>query len=173
MSHHQDLLFELGCEELPPKSLLKLSHALLKSVEAGLQEAQLDYSAAYSYATPRRLAFIIKDLNSTQPDKVIGKRGPAVQAAFAKDGTPSKAAMGFAKGCGTTVENLGRLKTDKGEWLAFQQDIKGLATEQLMPEIIQKALPCFPLLKECAGEIIILNLSGLYIGAYCFWCRCH
>ncbi len=148
MSHHQDLLFELGCEELPPKSLLKLSHALLKSVEAGLQEAQLDYSAAYSYATPRRLAFIIKDLNSTQPDKVIEKRGPAVQAAFAKDGTPSKAAMGFAKGCGTTVENLGRLKTDKGEWLAFQQDIKGLATEQLMPEIIQKSITLLPIAKR-------------------------
>ncbi len=148
MSTSQDLLFELGCEELPPKSLLKLSRALLKSVETGLKEAELDYSAAFSYATPRRLACIIKDLSNRQPDKFVEKRGPAVQAAFAKDGTSSRAAMGFAKGCGTTVENLSRLKTDKGEWLAFKQEVKGLATEQLIPEIIKKSISLLPIAKR-------------------------
>ncbi|KAF3984739.1 MAG: glycine--tRNA ligase subunit beta [Methylococcales symbiont of Hymedesmia sp. n. MRB-2018] len=148
MSTCQDLLFELGCEELPPKSLLNLSKALLKFVEIGLNEAELSYSSAQSYATPRRLAFIIKDLNNTQPDKSIEKRGPAVQAAFAKDGTASKAAMGFAKGCETTVENLGILKTDKGEWLAFKQEVKGLATEQLIPEIIKQSISLLPIAKR-------------------------
>ncbi len=148
MSNKQDLLFELGCEELPPKSLLTLSHALLKAVETGLKEAQLAYSTARSYASPRRLAIIIKDLNNTQADKTIEKRGPAVQAAFAKEGMPSKAALGFAKGCGTTVENLGRLKTDKGEWLAFKQEVKGLAAEQLIPEIIQKSISSLPIAKR-------------------------
>ncbi|KAF3978283.1 MAG: glycine--tRNA ligase subunit beta [Methylococcales symbiont of Iophon sp. n. MRB-2018] len=148
MSTCQDLLFELGCEELPPKSLLNLSKALLKFVEIGLNEAELSYSSAQSYATPRRLAFIIKDLNNTQADKFIEKRGPAVEVAFAKDGTASKAATGFAKSCGTTVENLGIVKTDKGEWLAFKREVKGLATEQLIAEIIKQGISLLPIAKK-------------------------
>ncbi len=148
MSETKDLLFELGCEELPPKSLLTLSNALLNGIEAGLKEANLDYASAHAYASPRRLAVIIKALNTSQPDKSVEKRGPAVQAAFAEDGTPSKAAEGFARGCGTTVDKLGRLTTDKGEWLAFNQDIKGLATEKLLPEIIAKSIHLLPIAKR-------------------------
>lgn len=148
MSDSKDLLFELGCEELPPKSLLKLSYALLINIEAGLKEAELSYTSAHAYATPRRLAVIIKDLNTAQPDKSVEKRGPAVQAAFAEDGTPSKAAIGFAKGCGTTVDKLDRLKTDKGEWLAFNQEVKGQTTEQLIPKIILKSIHLLPIAKK-------------------------
>ncbi len=148
MSQTKDLLFELGCEELPPKSLLKLSNALLSNVEAGLKDAELKYASAEVYATPRRLAFIVKSLNTTQPDKVVEKRGPAVKAAFAEDGTPSKAAIGFATGCGTTVDKLDRLKTDKGEWLAFKQEVKGLVTEQLIPDIIRKSIQLLPIAKR-------------------------
>lgn len=148
MSESKDLLFELGCEELPPKSLLKLSNALLSGIESGLKEAELNYASAHAYATPRRLAVIIKSLDHAQPDKSVEKRGPAVQAAFAADGTPSKAAQGFAKGCGTTVDKLDRLKTDKGEWLAFNQDVKGQATEQLIPEIILKSIHLLPIAKR-------------------------
>ncbi|MCK4840719.1 MAG: glycine--tRNA ligase subunit beta [Methylococcales bacterium] len=148
MAESKDLLFELGCEELPPKSLLKLSKALLKQIEAGLKEANLSYSSAKAYASPRRLAVIINGLQSSQADKSVEKRGPAVQAAFAKDGTPSRAAEGFAKGCGTTVDKLERLKTDKGEWLAFNQHVKGQKTEQLIPEIIKKSIHLLPIAKR-------------------------
>ncbi|MCF6203378.1 MAG: glycine--tRNA ligase subunit beta, partial [Methylococcaceae bacterium] len=148
MSQTKDLLFELGCEELPPKSLLKLSNALLSNVEAGLKGAELNYTSVEAYATPRRLAFIVKSLNTTQPDKVVEKRGPAVKAAFAEDGTPSKAAVGFATGCGTTVDKLDRLKADKGEWLAFKQEVKGLVTEQLIPDIIRKSIQLLPIAKR-------------------------
>lgn len=148
MADSKDLLFELGCEELPPKSLLKLSIALVTNIEAGLKEAELTYTTAHAYATPRRLAVIIKGLNTAQADKSVEKRGPAVQAAFAEDGIPSKAAAGFAKGCGTTVDKLDRLKTDKGEWLAFNQEIKGQASEQLIPEIILKSIRLLPIAKR-------------------------
>ncbi len=148
MTQTKDLLFELGCEELPPKSLLKLSIALLSNVEAGLKDAELKYASVEAYATPRRLAFIVKSLNTTQPDKVVEKRGPAVKAAFAEDGAPSKAAIGFATGCGTTVDKLDRLKTDKGEWLAFKQEVKGLVTEQLIPDIIRKSIHLLPIAKR-------------------------
>ncbi len=148
MTQTKDLLFELGCEELPPKSLLKLSNALLSNIKAGLKDAELNYVSAEAYASPRRLAIIVKDLGTTQPDKVVDKRGPAVKVAFAEGGTPSKAAVGFATGCGTTVDKLDRLKTDKGEWLAFKQEVKGLTTEQLVPDIIRKSIHLLPIAKR-------------------------
>lgn len=148
MSQAKDLLFELGCEELPPKSLLKLSNALLSNIESGLKEAELDYVSAKAYASPRRLAVIINGLSHIQPDKLVEKRGPAVKAAFAEDGTPSKAATGFAMGCGTTVDKLDRLKTDKGEWLTFKREVKGQSTEQLIPNIIRKSIQLLPIAKR-------------------------
>ena len=148
MTTSNHLLFELGCEELPPKSLKKLSQALLDNMLAGLKEADLDFSNAKAYATPRRLAVIIEDLISFQPDKVVEKRGPAIQAAFDADGNPSKAAQGFAASCGTSFEQLERLKTDKGEWLVFNQAVKGQATVNLIPEIIRKSLGNLPIAKR-------------------------
>jgi len=148
MQNSKDLLFELGCEELPPKSLLKLSNALLTQIESGLKEADLDFTEGRAFATPRRLAVIIKGLATTQADKSVEKRGPAVQAAFAEDGTPTRAAEGFAKGCGTTVDKLDRLKTDKGEWLAFKQQVQGKLSEQLIPSIIIKSIQQLPIAKK-------------------------
>lgn len=144
MAETLDLLFELGTEELPPKSLLTLQGALKQNVEAGLAEADLAHGAVIAYATPRRLALAVRDLARRQPDKTVEKRGPAVQAAFAADGTPTKAALGFAGGCGTTVDRLGRFKTDKGEWLVYREAIKGAPAETLIPDILRKALTALP-----------------------------
>ena len=107
MQNSKDLLFELGCEELPPKSLLKLSRALLAQIEVGLKEAELDYTESKTYATPRRLAVIIKGLATTQADKSVEKRGPAVQAAFAEDGTPKQSGRkGLLEGAERLLINL-------------------------------------------------------------------
>lgn len=148
MTATNHLLFELGCEELPPKSLKKLSQALLDNMTAGLKEADLSFNLARAYATPRRLAVIIDDLVMNQADKTVEKRGPAVMAAFGADGSPSKAALGFAASCGTSVEQLERLKTDKGEWLVFRQAVKGQATADLIPDIIRKSLNNLPIAKR-------------------------
>ncbi len=148
MTDQQHLLFELGTEELPPKSLSRLSKALLENICKGLDDAELSFSSSRAYATPRRLAVTIENLSTSQPDKQIEKRGPAIQAAFSEDGTPSKAAEGFAKSCGVTVEQLGRLKTDKGEWLAYTLDVKGQPTQSLLPDIINKSLALLPIAKR-------------------------
>ena len=148
MTATNHLLFELGCEELPPKSLKKLSQALLDNILAGLNEADLAFNQGRAYATPRRLAVIIDDLVTFQADKTVEKRGPAVLAAFGPDGTPSKAAQGFAASCGTTVDQLERLQTDKGEWLIFKQAVKGQATAELLPDIIRKSLNNLPIAKR-------------------------
>ena len=144
----QHLLFELGSEELPPKTLLKLSNALLNNIIQGLNAAELTFSGSKAYATPRRLAVLIENLSTAQPDNTVEKRGPAIQAAFAADGTPSKAALGFAASCGASFEQLERLKTDRGEWLSFTQAVKGQATENLIPEIIRQSIAGLPIAKR-------------------------
>lgn len=148
MAESKDLLFEIGCEELPPKSLLRLSESLGQQLADGLKEAELSFGTVKVYATPRRLAVLVHDLIASQPDKAVEKRGPAVQAAFADDGTPSKAAEGFARSCGVSVEQLGRLKTDKGEWLAYTQNVEGQPTEQLIPDLLQKSIQQLPIAKR-------------------------
>ncbi len=148
MSEQQHLLFELGSEELPPKTLLKLSNALLDGIVQGLNAAELGFTASKAYATPRRLAVFIENLASSQPDKTVEKRGPAIQAAFAPDGSPSKAALGFASSCGTTFEQLERLKTDKGEWLSYTQAVKGQNTEELIADIIRASIANLPIAKR-------------------------
>lgn len=148
MTTSKHLLFELGSEELPPKTLLKLSNALLDNIVQSLTLAELTFTASKAYATPRRLAVFIENLSATQPDKTVEKRGPAIQAAFAPDGSPSKAAQGFAVSCGTTFNQLGRLKTDKGEWLSFTEAVKGQATENLIPEIIRQSIAALPIAKR-------------------------
>ncbi|MBE0469779.1 MAG: glycine--tRNA ligase subunit beta [Methyloprofundus sp.] len=148
MSAAQHLLFELGCEELPPASLLKLSNALLDGITLGLTEADLSFGECTAYATPRRLAVFIQDLASAQADKSIEKRGPSVAAAFDAEGVPSKACQGFAKSCGTTVDQLERIQTDKGEWLSFTQEVKGQASVELIPDIIRKSINQLPIAKR-------------------------
>ncbi|MBK8817153.1 MAG: glycine--tRNA ligase subunit beta [Methylococcaceae bacterium] len=148
MINNKNLLFELGSEELPPKTLVKLSRALLDSIVQGLNEAELTFTATKAYATPRRLAVFIENLSTQQPDKIVEKRGPAIQAAFTSDGKPSKAAEGFAASCGTTFDQLDRLKTDKGEWLIYKQAVKGQPTEQLIPDIIRQSIANLPIAKR-------------------------
>jgi glycyl-tRNA synthetase beta chain len=144
----QNLLFELGCEELPPKTLLKLSNALSDAILAGLNEAELTFSNVKSYAAPRRLAILIENLQATQADKTVQKRGVSIQAAFQADDTPTKAALAFAQSCGVEFDQLERLKTDKGEWLACTQTIAGQTTQQLIPDIIRKSLANLPIAKR-------------------------
>ena len=148
MTTSNHLLFELGSEELPPKTLVKLSHALSDGITRGLQDAGIPFTGIKAFATPRRLAVLIENLSMAQPDKTVEKRGPAIQAAFGPDGAPSKAAASFAQSCGTTFEQLDRLKTDKGEWLAFTQVVKGQATENLIPDIIRQSITALPIAKR-------------------------
>lgn len=143
-----DLLFELGGEELPPKSLKKLSDALVQGIVDGLNEAGLSFSEAQAYATPRRLAVIIRNLDGQQADRVVEKRGPALQAAYGPDGAPSKAAQGFAASCGATFDQLEKLETDKGTWLIFKQAVQGQPTTELIPDIIRKSLAQLPIAKR-------------------------
>lgn len=148
MSNKNDLLVEIGTEELPPVTLGKLSHAFYNGVKEGLEKADLSFSAIKKFAAPRRLALLISDLDVAQQDKEVERRGPAIAASFDEDGCPSKAAEGFARSCGVKVEDLEKLETDKGAWLNFKSVQKGQQTAALIPAIIQTALDKLPIAKR-------------------------
>ena len=148
MSDIQHLLIEIGTEELPPKSLKKLAMAFKDEMTNSLNDAELNFSNADWFATPRRLALIINDLEVSQKDKAQQRRGPAVSAAFDNEGQPTKATEGFARSCGVSVDELDRLKTDKGEWLAFDTVVKGKKSSDVLPEMIEKALNRLPIAKR-------------------------
>jgi glycyl-tRNA synthetase beta chain len=142
-----DLLFELGCEELPPKSLRKLRDALAAGIENGLKDARLAHGTIEEFASPRRLAVIVRDLPFQQPDQQVEKLGPNVKAAF-KNGEPTPAALGFARSCGVEFDQLGRKDTDKGERLAYSAEEKGQAAADLLPGIINESLKRLPIAKR-------------------------
>ena len=147
-SQSADLLFELGTEELPPVALKRLSDAFTQAFVEGLEKAGLAHGPVQSFATPRRLGLMIESCATAQADRETERRGPAVQMAFDADGNPTRAAEGFARSCNTTVGNLQRLETPKGEWLVYQVREQGQATIDLLPGIAEEALNRLPIPKR-------------------------
>ena len=142
------ILFELGCEELPPKSLKTLRDALQASVTEQLAEADISFESIKAFAAPRRLALQIQNIANSQPDRSEQKRGPAIKAAFDAEGNPSRAAIGFAKGLGIEPSELMTINTDKGDYIGYEQTIRGQAVTELLPEIFQTALDNLPIAKR-------------------------
>ncbi len=136
-------LVELGTEELPPKSLMKLANAFGEGIVSGLKDANLEIGAHIVYAAPRRLAVKIESVPAKQLDQRIQRRGPAVAAAY-KDGEPTQAALGFAKSCGVELEDLEEITTDKGAWLSVNIEQQGAAVVDLLPGIVAKSLATLP-----------------------------
>ncbi|MCS4309599.1 glycyl-tRNA synthetase beta chain [Rheinheimera pacifica] len=143
----QDFFVEIGTEELPPKSLKTLASAFADNLSAELAKLELRHTDVLWYAAPRRLAVRINGLAAQQTDKVVEKRGPAIASAFDADGKPTKAAQGWAAGCGIAVEQAEKLETDKGAWLLHKAKVTGAATVTLLPEVVQQALAKLPIAK--------------------------
>ena len=140
----QDFLVELGTEELPPKALKTLGQAFLAGVEKGLKAAGLNYTASRYYAAPRRLAVLVSQLDTHQPDRVMNLDGPPMQAAFDADGNPTAAALGFAKKC---CVDLSEIDTS-GPKLRYSQSIAGKTAASLLPEIVETSLNELPIPKR-------------------------
>src|SRR5699024_1795614 len=99
-----DFLLEIGTEELPPHALIPLSEALGKGLEANFQDARLSCESIRPFASPRRLAVLASGLALHQPAQAIERKGPALAAAFDANGEPTRAAQGFARSCGVSVD---------------------------------------------------------------------
>lgn len=140
-------LVEIGTEELPPKALRSLAESFAANVTAELDAAGLSHGDVSWFAAPRRLALKVANLSASQADREVEKRGPAIAAAFDANGVATKAAEGWARGCGITVDQAERLSTDKGEWLLYRAHVKGESAQSLLPTMIANSLAKLPVPK--------------------------
>lgn len=147
-NENNDLLIEIGTEELPPKALQRLSSVFANEICQALDKAKLGYTASKHFATPRRLAILISGLQSAQQSQEVLRKGPALTAAFDDEGCPTRAALGFAKSCGVEVEQLEQQTEKKGTWLVYRNTEQGQATTALIPDIIKNALNKLPIPKR-------------------------
>lgn len=148
MAHaRDDFIVEIGTEELPPKSLFKLANCFKEKLEQIFLKLALPYQSSKLFATPRRLVVLIEQLAFQQQNCKTEKFGPAKNLAYDAQGQPTAAAIGFAKSCGTSLENLTLKNTPKGECLYYQQTVFGKNILELAPEAIKKALEGLPIPK--------------------------
>ncbi|MEM1090104.1 MAG: glycine--tRNA ligase subunit beta [Pseudomonadota bacterium] len=146
----ETLLVELGCEELPPKSLDRLADAFAAGVAeelaaAGLTDAKT--GKAEVFCSPRRLAVRVAGVLAQQPDRDEERLGPAVAAAFDEAGEPKPAALGFARSCGVELAELEQLETDKGVRLALRRSVPGQPLQELIVGMLERALAKLPVPK--------------------------
>ncbi|CNE29212.1 glycine--tRNA ligase subunit beta [Yersinia nurmii] len=143
----QTFLVEIGTEELPPKALRSLAESFAANLTAELDNANLSHGDVSWFAAPRRLAVKVANLSAAQADREVEKRGPAISQAFDAEGKPTKAAEGWARGCGITVDQAERLATDKGEWLLYRAHVKGQSAQLLLTAMVNTALSKLPIPK--------------------------
>lgn len=141
-SAHDDLLIEIGTEELPAAAQAPLAHALAEGVQGLLTERGLDSGETQTWWSPRRLAVLVRKVPGREPDRDIERRGPSTRAAFDADGKPTRAAEGFARSVATPVAELDTLTTEAGSWLVHRHTRPGqpLATvlAEHLPGVLEK-----------------------------------
>ncbi len=147
-AERRDFLLEIGTEELPPRSLCALQQGLVSALSAGLAKADLAHGELVGFATPRRLAVWVKRLAAQQPEQHLKRRGPPLSAAFDAAGRPTRAALGFAESCGTSLEALQRLDEGKGTFLFFLGTKAGERAVVLLPGLVQAALDALPIARR-------------------------
>lgn len=143
----QTFLVEIGTEELPPKALRSLAQSFADHFITELNDADLSHGNLKWFATPRRLALQVTDLSTTQANRIIEKRGPAITQAYDGLGKATKAAESWACRCGITLDQAERLRTEKGEWLLYRAQIKGQSATSLLPHLVNTALSKLPIPK--------------------------
>jgi glycyl-tRNA synthetase beta chain len=136
-----DFLLELGTEELPPKLLLKLSNSLRDNFDQELNKLNLNFNNTKAFATPRRLAVTISELQSKQQDQVIEKKGPSTQS-------PEMAINGFAKSCGVSVDELEKKELAGKEYFFYSKEEPGQSIKDLLPSIIEKSIKDIPITRS-------------------------
>ncbi len=142
-----ELLFEIGTEELPAGFQKPALAQLKENFINKAKELKLGHGSVVTFGTPRRLALLVEDLIDSQPDSREELMGPSRQAGFDADGNATKAAMGFARSKGADVTDLKVVETAKGEYLVLTHEIKGVATSELLPSLLDELMHGFSFAK--------------------------
>lgn len=188
-----NFLFELGVEELPSFAVEALSLSLVKLIISSLKEMNVSHGEVIPFATPRRVAFLMKDLAKQQPATKTFHRGPSLNVAYDEQQQPTPAARGFARSFNIDVEQLITLRNEKGSWLAYEKINSGLDIMQFMPIILQQSIDKLPINKKmfwgnCSysfvrpvhwicclygNDIVPMNLFGLSSDRFTYGHRFH
>lgn len=131
-----DVIFELGCEELPASFVERSLAQLAAGISAGLTQARIEFGAVESYATPRRLIVGVHDVKDRQPDQTKEVRGPGVKAAFDAQGNPTKALEGFLRSQGGSMDQV----RQEGDYTWLTVFEPGQPTIALLPNLIGEAV---------------------------------
>lgn len=142
------LIFEIGTEEIPAGYLMPAVEALQKNLTAGLAGLGLTFGEMSAAATPRRLVVRVEELSSSQPDRVEEVLGPPKKAAYDANNQPTKAAEGFAKSRGAALSDILIAETPKGEYLMLRQEQKGQQTRDLLPILLPEMIKAIPFPKS-------------------------
>ncbi len=143
----QDFLLEIGCDELPARYLKRLVNDLCAAIVQELGTAKLHFESTRTFATPRRIAVIVTQLDTKQPKRSIERHGPFVKDAYDKDGTPTLACIGFARSCGVSIDQLQQQDTPKGKRVCVSTTQPGLDTSETLADITETAIKKIPLPK--------------------------
>ena len=159
MTGKEDLLVELGTEDLPARLLLDQASELGEVLCEQLTDAGLSFGPHRVFCTPRRLAVLLEHLDTRQPDRPVERKGPATAIAFDQEGNPTAAATGFARACATEVDRLQVETGEGGPRLVFREQQVGLETRALLPGLLDTAFSRLTVRKrmrwnETGGEFI-------------------
>ncbi len=140
-----ELLLEIGTEEIPSDYLENGLKELKRLAEFYLKDNRIEIEGGlHTYGTPRRLVLVGKAIGDTQEDTVQEITGPPQKAAFDEEGNPTKAAFGFAKKQGVSVDELQLLETPKGVYLYIKRKIPGRLTITILSEVLPKLIANIP-----------------------------
>ncbi len=175
------LLFEIGTEEIPAGFMIPALSFMEGFIKKTFAENRIEHGKIYTYGTPRRFTILVENVSETQRDKVEEIMGPPASVAFDQDGNLTKAASGFAKGQGVSVEALKVKETPKGSYIYVVKEERGGKTADLLPNTLEKLVRSIPFRKSMrwgnrdirfarpihwfmvlfGGEVIDLEIEGI------------
>ncbi len=135
-----DLLFEIGTEEIPAGFLNPAAEQLKLLFESKAKKLNLHFESAKTFSTPRRLALLVANLADRQQDSQETSLGPSRKAAYDSEGQPTKAAEGFARSKRVSVDDLSLVETARGEYLQLTREVKGEPSSKLLPDLLKELI---------------------------------
>ena len=134
-----NFLFEIGIEELPARYVNQAEEDLKQIITQELSNERIKFMDIRSFSTPRRFSVIVENISEKQEDLDKKSIGPSINVAY-KDGVLTKAGEGFVKSQNATIDDIKVVENEKGQYISIEQFIKGIATKDVLPKILDTVL---------------------------------
>jgi glycyl-tRNA synthetase beta chain len=140
MAVKHDFLLEIGCEEIPSRFIPGSMEQLKKEAALQLAENRIAHGEIESWATPRRLVLLVRNLEGRQPDLVETIKGPPVNRAYDDSGQPTKALLGFIQSQGGALEDIREEVVRDARYVALEKETPGQMTEDILPLLLPRLI---------------------------------